>query len=86
VDAFKSVKKGVNTMTPNYPQLVADTISELPVTRQAEVYHFAQFMKKENKIEPFKKTFAGSSVFDLFGTVTSKVTDASVNHDKYLYE
>lgn len=73
-------------MTPNYPQLVADTISELSVTRQAEVYHFAQFMKKEKKIESPKKTLAGSSVFDLFGTVTSKVTDASVNHDKYLYE
>jgi hypothetical protein len=73
-------------MTPNFPQLVADTVSELPVTRQAEVYHFAQFMKKEKKIETQKKTLAGSSVFDLFGSVTSKVTDASINHDRYLYE
>lgn len=73
-------------MTPNYPQLVADTVSELPVTRQAEVYHFAQFMKKEKKIETQKKTLTGSSVFDLFGSATSKVTDASINHDRYLYE
>jgi hypothetical protein len=73
-------------MTPNYPQLVADTVSELPVTRQAEVYHFAQFMKKEKKIETQKKTLTRSSVFDLFGSATSKVTDASINHDRYLYE
>jgi hypothetical protein len=38
-------------MTPNYPQLVADTVSELPVTRQTEVYHFVQFMKKEKKLK-----------------------------------
>jgi hypothetical protein len=82
----KSFSIGVNTMTPNYPQLVADTVSELPVTRQAEVYHFAQFMKKEKKIETKKKALAGSSVFDLFGSATSKVTDASVKHDRYLYE
>ena len=73
-------------MTPNYPQLVADAVSELPVTRQAEVYHFAQFMKKEKTIETQKKTLSSSSVFDLFGTATSKVSDASVNHDRYLYE
>jgi hypothetical protein len=29
--------------------IVADTVSELPVTRQAEVYHFVQLMKKEKK-------------------------------------
>jgi hypothetical protein len=34
-------------MNPDYPQLVADTVSELPITGQAEVYHFAQFIKKE---------------------------------------
>lgn len=73
-------------MAPNYSQLVADTVSELPVTRQVEVYHFAQFMKKEKKMELAKKNSTGSSVFDLFGTATSKVTDASINHDKYLYE
>jgi hypothetical protein len=73
-------------MTPNYPQLVADTVSKLPVTKQAEVYHFAQFMKKENKIVTPQKPLTGSSVFDLFGTATSNATDASVNHDKYLYE
>lgn len=74
-------------MTPDYSRLVADTISELPVTRQAEIYHFVQFIKKETKIETPKKALAtGSSVFDLFGTVISKVTDASVNHDRYLYE
>jgi len=81
-----SISTGVNTMTPNYPQLVADAVSELPVTRQAEVYHFAQFMKKEKKNEPQKKTLTKSSVFDLFGSATSKVTDASINHDRYLYE
>jgi len=71
-------------MTPNYPQLVADTISELSVTRQAEVYHFAQFIKKEKKNGITKKVVENESVFDLFGTATSKVSDASVNHDRYL--
>jgi hypothetical protein len=73
-------------MAPNYPQLVAETVSELPVTRQVEVYHFAQFMKKEKSAETQKKKLSGSSVFDLFGTAKSKVTDASINHDRYLYE
>jgi len=27
-----------------------------------------------------------SSVFELFGTAKSKVTDGSVNHDKYIYD
>ena len=73
-------------MTPNYPQLVADTISELPITKQAEVYHFAEYMKNGLKTKHVKKPLKNPSVFDLFGTATSKVTDASVNHDKYLYE
>ena len=73
-------------MTPNYPQMVADTISELPITKQAEVYHFAEYMKKGIKAKQSKKPVAKTSVFDLFGTATSKVTDVSINHDKYLYE
>jgi hypothetical protein len=73
-------------MTPDYAQLVADTVSELPITRQAEVYHFAEFIKKEVKPAMPKKASAEPSVFDLFGTAKSKVADASVNHDKYLYE
>lgn len=73
-------------MTPNYPQMVADTISELPITKQAEVYHFAEYIKKGLKSKHSKKPVKKTSVFDLFGTATSKVTDASINHDKYLYE
>ena len=73
-------------MTPNYPQLVAETVSELPVTKQAEVYHFAEFMKSETKNKITKRPLKGASVFNLFGTATSKVTDAAANHDKYLYE
>ena len=73
-------------MTPNYPQMVADTISDLPITKQAEVYHFAEYMKNEIKTKTTRKTLKSTSVFDLFGTATSKVTDASINHDKYLYE
>ena len=73
-------------MTPNYPQMVADTISELPITKQAEVYHFAAYMKKGIKVKHSRKSLNKTSVFDLFGTATSKVTDASINHDKYLYE
>ena len=73
-------------MTPNYPQMVADTVSELPVTKQAEVYHFAKFMKNETKNRNSKKKLKSTSVFDLFGTATSKVTDGAINHDKYLYE
>ena len=75
-----------DSMTPNYPQMVADTVSELPVTKQAEVYHFAKFMKSEAKSRTSKKALKSTSVFDLFGTATSKVTDGSINHDKYLYE
>ena len=71
-------------MTPNYSQMVAETVSELPVTKQAEVYHFAKFMKSETKNT--RKPLKGASVFDLFGTATSKVTDGAANHDKYLYE
>lgn len=73
-------------MAPNYSQLVANAVSELPITKQAEVYNFAKFMKKEAKGETQKKILASPSVFNLFGTATSKVTDASVNHDRYLYE
>jgi hypothetical protein len=75
-------------MTPNYPQMVADTVSELPITKQAEVYHFAKFMKSEttSKVKSTRKPLKGGSVFDLFGTATSKVTDGAANHDKYLYE
>jgi hypothetical protein len=73
-------------MTPNYPQMVADTVSELPITKQAEIYQFAKFMKSETKVKNKKKPVKNSSVFDLFGTATSKVTDGAANHDKYLYE
>ena len=73
-------------MTPNYPQMVADAISELPVTKQAEVYHFAEYMRKESRFKTNRKTLKNASVFDLFGTATSKVTDASIHHDTYLYE
>ncbi len=73
-------------MTPNYPQMVAETVSELPVAKQAEVYHFAKFMKNESKIKNTRKSPKGGSVFDLFGTAKSKVTDGAANHDKYLYE
>ena len=73
-------------MTPNYPQMVAETVSELPVTKQAEVYHFAKFMKSETKVKAARRPTKGASVFDLFGTATSKVTDGAANHDKYLYE
>ncbi len=73
-------------MTPNFPQMVAETISELPVTRQAEVYHFAKFMKTETKIKNAGKVLRKASVFALFGTAISKVTDGAANHDKYLYE
>ena len=68
-----------------YAQLVAKTMSELPITKQAEVYHFAQFIKKTLKAKLKKNKRTNSSVFDLFGTATSNVTDASINHDKYLY-
>lgn len=73
-------------MAPNYPQMVAEAISELPVAKQAEVYHFVKFIKNETKIKHTVKTTKGASVFDLFGSATSKVTDASINHDQYLYE
>lgn len=66
--------------------MVADTISELPITKQAEVYHFAKYMKNEVTSKHSKKPLKNVSVFDLFGTATSKVTDGSINHDKYLYE
>jgi hypothetical protein len=72
-------------MIPNYPQMVADTVSKLPINKQAEVYHFAKFMKSKTQVKSNRKPKKGS-VFDLFGTATSKVTDGSVNHDKYLYE
>jgi hypothetical protein len=73
-------------MTPNYPQMVADTIADFPITKQAEVFHFAEYVKNEIKIKSIRKPLKNTSVFDLFGTATSKVTDASINHDKYLYE
>jgi hypothetical protein len=75
-------------MDQNYPKLVADTVSELPITRQAEVYHFAQFIKNTSRrpSHPARRSAKRQSVFDLFGTVKSTVTDGSINHDKYLYE
>jgi hypothetical protein len=83
---IRTFKNAEVKMTPNYPQLVADTVSHLPITKQAEVYHFAKYMKNEIKTKTPKKTGKTTSVFDLFGTAHSKVTDASMNHDKYLYE
>jgi len=73
-------------MTPNYPRMVAKTVSELPITKQAEVYHFAGFVKNETKLRSTGKAGKGGSVYDLFGTATSKVTDGAANHDRYLYE
>jgi hypothetical protein len=73
-------------MTPNYPRMVADAISELPVTKQAEVYHFVKYFKTKSKFKHTGKTANMYLFFDLFGSATSKVTDASINHDRYLYE
>jgi hypothetical protein len=76
-------------MDQNYPKLVADTVSELPITRQAEVYHFAQFIKStasQRSTHTARRSVKRQSVFDLFGTVKSTVTDGSINHDKYLYD
>ena len=73
-------------MVPNYPQLIAKAISELPIAKQAEVYQFAQFLKQSLKARFSKQKAEKQSVFDLFGTAKSDVTDASINHDKYLYE
>ncbi len=73
-------------MPPNYPQMVAETVSELPINKQVEVYHFAKFIKSETKIKNTGKSSKRASVFDLFGTATSRVIDGAANHDKYLYE
>ena len=73
-------------MTPNYPEIVAETIAGLPVAKQAEVLDFAEFVRLGvgSKIQPSRRK--SGSVLGLFGTCKSSVTDGSVNHDRYLYE
>ncbi len=75
-------------MTPNYPKLIAEAVQALPVVEQAEVYNFAQFVRtKAVERRPSRRSARRrKSVFDLFGTAVAKVTDGSINHDKYLYE
>jgi hypothetical protein len=82
----KIIDERTASMSPNYPQMVAEAISDLPVKKQAEVYHFVKLIKSEKKLKHTGKNSKGASVFDLFGSATSKVTDASINHDQYLYE
>ena len=73
-------------MTPNYPEIVAETIAGLPVAKQAEVLNFAEFVRLSvaSKIQPSRRQ--PGSVLGLFGTCKSCATDGSVNHDRYLYE
>ena len=72
-------------MPSDYSRLIANTVERLPIKKQAEIYHFAQYVKSTSK-KKNAPSIKKKSVFDLFGTVTSKVTDASINHDRYLYE
>ncbi|MBL8028472.1 MAG: DUF2281 domain-containing protein [Fibrobacteres bacterium] len=75
-------------MTPNFSKLIAETVQTLPVDEQEEIYHFAEFIRTKEAQKPVvrRSTLKRKSVFDLFGKTVAKVTDASVNHDKYLYE
>ncbi|OGJ87233.1 MAG: hypothetical protein A2268_06810 [Candidatus Raymondbacteria bacterium RifOxyA12_full_50_37] len=75
-------------MAPNYPKLIAETVQVLPVPEQAEVYTFAQFVRtKSDEHRPLRRSNRKQrSVFSMFGKATAKVTDASINHDKYIYE
>lgn len=71
-------------MAPDYPKMVAATLEQLPLNKQVEVYRFVEFLKHEEKNGKNGEKRKKGSVFDLFGTVKSKVSDASENHDKYL--
>jgi hypothetical protein len=75
-------------MSPNYPKLIAETVQVLPVPEQAEVYNFAEFVRTKTPTRrPVRRSaLRQKSVFDLFGKAVAKVTDASINHDKYIYE
>lgn len=76
-------------MANNYPKFIAETVKDLPVKEQAEVYDFAKFLKARNNVKksrnPNVKTKPRHSILDLCGIGESDVTDGSINHDKYLY-
>lgn len=60
-------------------------MATLPTEKQAEVYDFAKFLKK-NTPTRIKKTKKKASILDLIGMGESGCSDISINHDKYLYE
>jgi hypothetical protein len=57
----------------------------LPDRKQAEVYHFATFLKITSKGNFHKKNKEGS-VLKIIGLGKSGTRDISINHDKYLYD
>jgi hypothetical protein len=75
-------------MAPNFSKLIADTVQTLPIDEQKEIYHFAEFIRTKEVHRPIARRSAlkRKSVFNLFGKTVAKVTDGSINHDKYLYE
>ena len=75
-------------MATDYVRLTSGAMEKLPVSRQAEVYDFVEFLKSRApaKMHTLPKKKRTASVLDLIGTGASHVGDVSVNHDKYLYE
>lgn len=72
-------------MPYNYPKLTTATMEKLPVEKQAEIYDFAAFLEKKERIRHPQRS-KKASLMDLVGLGKSGKSDISANHDKYLYE
>jgi len=72
-------------MAANYVKLTSNTMSALPVNKQAEVYSFAKYRRERSKKKATKKKKT-TSVLDIIGLGESGHSDISINHDTYLYE
>jgi len=73
-------------MAADYARQVADLVSKLPVKTQAEVLRFTRLARRRSAGGNRLRKARRLSVFSLFGSVTGTVADASINHDRYLYE
>jgi len=72
-------------MATSILKMTVDTMTSLPVEKQAEVYDFARFLKARTK-PMIKKNDRSCSALGLIGIGKSGKGDIALNHDKYLYE
>jgi hypothetical protein len=71
-------------MSIDYAKLTQQTISVLPLDKQAAVYDFAAYLRQQNNAAG-RKPRKATSILKLQGIGKSTVHDLAARHDHYLY-